>query len=454
MNEEFKEEYWENALGVLEREERLARKRRFLPWIFFASIVGTQVLATFLSWYLPTSDASLAASQIDILQQNTRDTQSAVQSIPTLEDSASTTNITQAAQTQNKHKTLGDIAHQEGVSKNSLALNNDKRQAQMSQSPGSNSNEIETEIKLADTLVNKPTGLIDVVNSADKQHEISAISTITIDRVKESMLAVPDDNITFTEQRNTQGESLNPYNAEKIDSRSLMLKMTPKTAQLKTGVQAQIKFRGFEYHAPFPFKVNNVYALVGNSFLTGFGSRKSELAFNPEIGFGYERVLAKRWSANVALSYFQIGGITHAAEFSETELGFGFNRTVTTIETSKLHFAYLPIMGNWDFNKRNALSLGIGVSFLINGLSEVTVTEISDFSENQISQTTDWGYTQGYRAFNSSLLAGYEFRLTSRITFGVLYQYGLREITKSNIYGHEFQDRNSRLRALIKYSIR
>ena len=214
-----------------------------------------------------------------------------------------------------------------------------------------------------------------------------------------------------------------------------------------------LKYGNYDYKRVFPLKADHKYIRAGQSFLAGFGTRPGETFFNPEIGLGYEKVLNAFWSVNAQVSYFNVSGIAHVAEFEETALGFGYNTTLTRIQTNKLHFAYLPVQMNWDFNRRNSLTAGAGVSYLINGLSLVTVSEVDNFSSTELDRFEEWGYIGGYKPINLSLLAGYEFRITPDWTFGLQYQYGLSEITKSDIYGQSREDRNSRLRATLKYAI-
>jgi hypothetical protein len=218
--------------------------------------------------------------------------------------------------------------------------------------------------------------------------------------------------------------------------------------------QPVLKYRGVDYKRPFPRKVDHLFVQASNSFLTGYGSKKGEPFFNPELGLGFEKTLDKKWSANVSLTYFQVSGIIHAAEFAQTELSFGAETTLTRIKTNKLHFGYIPVVLNFDADPRNSISLGLGMSYLINGQSLVTVSELTENDENEIDRFEDYGYTNGYKPLNTSLLLGYEFRLTAHLTFSASYQYGLSKITRQSVYGQTDEDRNSRLRVGFKYRIR
>ncbi|MCB0762407.1 MAG: outer membrane beta-barrel protein [Flavobacteriales bacterium] len=453
MEANFKEEYWNEALRVLEAEERKERNKMLLPWVVLAAVLLMCLGSAIYMFAFASNGQVPGHSQDQVLAQ-----QREVLSHGFIQEEAQGQMSNQLSPSQN-HPTATHRSASTHSQNNHLANTGENQD----NNDLANAGENQDNIHLANAQnITSNTANVKVVNNQAQTDKKDGDEEADQQATGSDNVEIPGNEGTWSATNPPTGGLL--VNQDTQDMRATLpaagtyagLKIDAQPARVirfNNGIKADVSYKGFDYHAPFPFKENAFYVFAGNSFLTGYGSRKGDITFNPEVGVGYERVFGRHWSADVALSYFQVGGITHAAEFAQTELGFGYHTTLTTISTYKLHFAYLPVTVNWDFTKRSALIAGFGVEALVNGLSDVTVTEIDNFSEQQVSKTRDWGYTNGYRTFNASLLAGYEFRVTKRFTLGAQYQYGLREITKANVYGQEFRDRNSRLRVYLKFNI-
>lgn len=452
----FNDGHWDEALKVLKREERKAWLRSLLPWILW----GASAVVVFALLLVPADhespqlvDESAKTQQIEKQavemdevepdassgNQNSTDLleENSATSAPVQIESATPVETADADEKKEdvaqQAKTLGEIEYTPGpvVSAEKVAASSDKEPEGKKVAEQSLSDQ--------DTKGNLTKGAV--------EH-----APITVDKSAASDFAddSPDSEEVANSMLSVNHQPKSDSKKFKVDSRQ-MPRLSFNVQTVKTG--PSLKYGDYDYTRLFPRKADHKFILGGQSFLAGFGSKSGETFFNPEIGLGYEKVFGAHFSASAAVSYFQISGIQHVAEYSQTTLDFGFNTTLTQIRTNKLHFAYLPIQANWDFTRRSSLTGGIGVSYLINGLSLVTVSEIDNFSNTEVDRYEDWGYVGGYKSINASLLAGYEFRITPDWTFGLQYQYGLTEITKQEVYGISREDRNSRLRATLKYSI-
>lgn len=205
----------------------------------------------------------------------------------------------------------------------------------------------------------------------------------------------------------------------------------------------------------YTWKAPGLFGWAGNSFKTGFGSRTNDLRFNPELGVGYRWVAPDpHFAFELGLSYFSIGGIVHAAAFDQQEAGFGLTTTRTTIQTETLHFAQIPALIHYNPGRRVSVNAGVGISYLVNSLSEVVVSQFDHQNTDELDRFESWGYLGGYKTLNASLHFGAEYQVLPKLWLGAQYQYGLTRITKASIYGVNKQDRNSRLRITLKKDLR
>jgi opacity protein-like surface antigen len=444
MSEQFKEEYWADAIQVLKREERKAWWRAYGFWLLLGLVAMSG--AMILLW--PQSESAHAhleyGKSIDIESKS-------MMAETTAEDN------TYEALSQGQSEEQGS-----GL----IALQTAEQSEEQPQENGNAVSEDRSQVNnpsIAPTASNISTESSDQ-NEADSnvpqnQEPLIADESI-VEESPDARLAA--ETQTVNEVTRTSSPANDMSNLAKADilheGASTKLSLIPLKPRLTAATLVRPKlvrdYREYNSQTLIDYKDDRFFAFAGNSFLTGYGSYKRDLFFNPEVGVGYEEVLAEHWSANVSLAYFMINGVRHSADFTSTQLDFGFNSTVTTVSTLKLHYGYIPVKFNYDLNRRTSFSLGAGVSYLINSQSLITVKEVDNFDENEVDRRREWGYVGGYRTISGSLLAGYEFRLTENMTFDLDYQYGLQKITLENIYGQISEDRNSRLRVMLKYNIK
>lgn len=449
MSEQFKEEYWSGALEVLKREERKAWWNRYGLWLCLGVVVLS--VSAYVLW--PKSGSAVAHAAMTESEEIY------------LRDSYEGASVQVVSDNVMEHELVGDYEPTQDQQNMELALAGSGEEAagysstseennlatEIVESPTVNSTKATSEAEVDLPVVtsapasinNNPQETADSTTPNQEEHlDENTESSETDSPINLSQSTKADMQILASVNLNKSKTSLTPINPR---SAIQLPKLKPQLVQIK---------RQTKKYPLFDYKKDRLFVFAGNSLLTGYGSYKRELFFSPEVGIGYENVLAEHWSVNGSLSYFMINGVRHSADFTSTQLDFGFNSTVTTISTLKLHYAYVPVVLNYDLNRRTSFSLGAGLSYLINSRSLVTVREVDNFSENEVDRREEWGYVAGYRNLSGSLLAGYEFRLRENLTFAVNYQYGLHKITLENIYGQTSEDRNSRLRLMLKFDLK
>lgn len=447
----FKEEYWGDAIKVLKREERKATMRRYAPLLLILLLI---VASGSIYTYMHLDESSLAEEIIErehITQDFERGGEGVFQNDVTDESSDTeikqeideTPRMKEAVQPkgteikEDKASTLGeDLSPSESSVANNKIKHDENNIESLEQDDvptsnnGSQSVNVSEESRAEKLLISESKNNDEITSPQDPKKSI-----------EESILYVGKNN--FEHEKNELGldeiQRIQSINRLSISNKYLSKKIDEKH---------------YDVNRPFPVKVSQLSLILGNSFFTGYGSRKGDLFFNPELGLQYENVMTEKWSTSVSLSYFQVSGVVHNAEFYQTQLDFGYHTTLTKVSTEKLHFAYLPIQLTFNINKRNAFTTGLGLSYLINSESIVTISELDNFGEKELDQYSQWGYLDGYKPLNASVLLGYEFRLTPTLAFEVDYQYGFSKITRSNIYQQLDEDRNSRLRVMFKYQIK
>lgn len=454
---EFKEEYWPDALSTLRREERKAFLKRWAPWLGVLLLLGGSAAG----YGLYTHNASAALAQ----RGNT---------VSTTVDVEPLWSATQPAPAQKDAQVRMDAGTSDAAVQDFAA--SDPPLASATQThPSANA---------------APTATADAGASAPQPTPASPTSANTVSQTS-SDTSTPTQGSTPQPQAPAIGTPTDVSTASAgdvpalsddaadlpvlpespMDLRSAVLQQDDpaRVAPFYVGNPLAAKPARVPHLAaavasapskrplteqPFPWKQSGFNMSVGTSLMTGFGSRRGQYVFNPEIGVGYEYVSPDpHWSVRASANYFQIGGIAHAASFDQLEAGFGLTTTRTTIHTERLHFAYVPVEVFWNATRRFSLSGGAGVSYLVNGLSEVVVSRFDHDASTELDRFEDWGYVGGYRSLNASLLGGAEWRPNTRWILGAQYQHGLTRITKESIYGQTKQDRNSRLRVYLKFAL-
>lgn len=442
---EFQESYWPDALKTLRREERKAFLRRWWP---LALLV---LLLTSAGGWLALPDGTAPADQAVALHAPAAPEVWAV-AYPTFIASGAKTEITAVTPTT---VSTDDRAPEPEMTSEVMPQNEAGLRA-----PDFSSHASHTTVPMAapapaaSTLEQPNT--VEPAELTEETRDAAPVETLkrtqaataaneqlpaTVQAMRQAVLSSVSTDDPATDQRST-----GTYEG-------LRMRMLPPEALKVNMVRNATGQREDTPSRWFPWKHHHWFLTAGNSFLQGYGAR-TEAAFNPEVSVGYAHYFAEpRWAARASLQYFQIGGITHVAHFDQTELGFGATTTRTSIATEKLHFAALPVELTYQLNRRIALNGGIALSYLVNGLSEVTISEITSGSEAQLEQFEEYGYTGGYKPLNAAMLAGAEFRVVPNCWLGGSWQYGLTRITRETIYGVNDQDRNSRLRLYLKFDL-
>ncbi|MEM7373259.1 MAG: hypothetical protein AAF587_31835 [Bacteroidota bacterium] len=172
---------------------------------------------------------------------------------------------------------------------------------------------------------------------------------------------------------------------------------------------------------------------------------KAGRSYLPSFGIHYARSIRDRFRVHTGLAYQQMGNLQADKVYRSTNFGFGFETEATTISPQKLHFVQVPVYGEWRIRHRHFVLLGGSTAYLLNVSSLVSAQTETDFGIQPENGETVWGYKQGFRNMDLSLMAGYQYYLGNGLYLGLRTQYGLRDLSKSDFFDNNTIDRNLRI---------
>ncbi|NQX91412.1 MAG: hypothetical protein HRT74_04625 [Flavobacteriales bacterium] len=487
MNQEpFKEEYWEDALQVLKREERKAFFAKWWPLsILVIALLGSGLYAltrTSESFAQPvvTSQpqmlvaASMAnihqeASVVTLIAEETA-TQSTVSTQQVVNPSEVASRTPEVETSQNKKRNLPqnnaatiptqDLSNEQSTSVNPQdRTENSQGYAVTKMMDSVNQGEVnETTTNGEEAKGTHPNPEVYNGDGVDTKEE--GEGTALAEEGAEQMDGDSmQGNIAIANSKKnaSAGESANAGN-----SMLALKRRSPNNYDVQNqlwlnelSAKQQKRNKRYQSFNRIPTKSNNLRAWVGTAFLTGYGTEAGLIDWNPSFGLMIDHKLGQNWWAEGGLGLQMINGVRYKAHFFADELSFGRNSTRTTVATETLFILDAPFMLVRDINQRHAMFFGANIEYLINTRSQLSRAYITNGSqEDDLGSENAFGYTGGLSSVQFAPRVGYRYRFSKRVDVGIYRQFGWLNVNNGIHYRDNGNDFNTRWNVQFNFMLR
>ena len=482
--EPFKEEYWAAALDTLKKEERKAMYKKWTPaalaLLLLAALVlgfqlnkdaaGLPIKETNQYSSLESRFASIASSQkeqvpIKATSTNSKEDQEVPQqSIAKVrgveKEEGTQTNFGNEGKSQAKATTVGA---------------NLKSDLQAEDSSKPDENQAPEPFKMQGTT-SEAEGLAGQVN---EEKQAQAGDKITAGQLVIDQKTTTESNSNDDKSKGSFGEEMSGQGADADASMLAQEKGTDDEAitaienqrmNLLSGninnavpslftprVYSKKQLRDSERQARFRrqcYPGSSLKGYIGSAVLTGYGSEKGLIDWNPTIGLTYEKKVHGPWWASVGLGFQQINGVRYQADFFADELSFGYNTVRTRVATNTLYILEVPVQVWRDFSLRSALMLGGNAEVIINSKSGLSETKLGGNESQELSNSNSFGYVQGLNQMLFGARAGYRYRLNKNTEISLIKQFGLSEVNNGKFYLNNGNDLNNRWMLQLNFTLK
>lgn len=213
----------------------------------------------------------------------------------------------------------------------------------------------------------------------------------------------------------------------------------------------------FFWKAPGDWKQNrhSIGLTLGTQLAPAWrGEKLGQPSIAPVFGGYYRYALSPTIRVQTGLLYQQRGSLNRDTTFTSLEFGFGRTENSTTLSSKSLHFASLPITAEFAIGSRQSISIGVEPSVLLGVKTNVeNLLNLDDEISNSQPETT-WNYPQGYRSWDVSIQAGYNYYLGQGLRIGTVASYGLRDLTDNSYFTQGWIDRQLNWRVWFEYDLK
>ncbi|MGB1032353.1 MAG: hypothetical protein ACPGWM_07050, partial [Flavobacteriales bacterium] len=193
---------------------------------------------------------------------------------------------------------------------------------------------------------------------------------------------------------------------------------------------------------------------VGSALLTGYGSEKGLIDWNPSIGLNYETKVRGPWWASVGLGFQQINGVRYQADFFADELSFGYSTVRTRVATNTLYILEVPVQVWRDFSMRSSLMIGANAELIVNSKSGLSETKLGGNESQELSNSDSFGYVQGLNQALFGARLGYRYRFSKTTDISLIKQFGLSEVNNGDFYLNNGNDLNGRWILQLNFTLK
>lgn len=478
--EPFKEEYWAAALDTLKKEERKALYMKWAPVALAALLIASLVFV------LKFNQDALGMSLKTLKSNANVEQHFAGLEINTIDQSAETSEATSKNETQITSIAKGETGEEVEVSKqgnarseepladsaiSAIASNELKDKEPESKSPISRSiaQNIEGEVFELDaedegdalrTADDEPNSESDDAMGEDEASylDVNNDSENPFD-LKETQVAAPGSNGDDSMLRNAaEPEEEASTDFAPIGINTLRTNLQYKVPALLTPRSYSAKqLRQSESRAQFhknTYLGKSLKGYVGSALLTGYGTEKGLIDWNPSLGLMYEFKLRGPWWASAGLGYQQINGVRYQADFFADELSFGYATVRTRVATNTLYIVEVPVQLWRDFSMRSSFMLGANAEAIVNSNSGLSETKLNGDESEELSNDNSLGYVQGFNQLLFGARLGYRYRLNKRTDISLIKQFGLSEVNNGDFYLNNGNDVNNRWLLQLNFTIK
>jgi hypothetical protein len=179
---------------------------------------------------------------------------------------------------------------------------------------------------------------------------------------------------------------------------------------------------------------------------------KEANGFNGILGISATHLFNQHWGALLGIQYNSLAHLSYSSyASSNTQLGFGYTTTYTTITPKILYYVAIPIKLQYLFNK-NSISVGANILHLLNTSSTVSTYTQSDFTTSSHATTTKMGYMDGISAWDIQPAVAYRRKIYKGFSVCAEAYYGLIDIKSNSFFGINKFERNSGFKLVLSYS--
>ncbi len=209
------------------------------------------------------------------------------------------------------------------------------------------------------------------------------------------------------------------------------------------GSGAYTKVREFKSGTQYP--IISVSATAGVNLFNNFRDNSKSYSYvstNPFLGVKASYQWNNKWFAQAQLNAVVRGGVNQVRPNSNET----FAATYTSLGVRHLYYLQLPVSLGYQFSQRNAVTAGLGISYLL-----------SDGAENRIDSTGKFngGYRlespKGFNKLDAFVILGYNFKLDKKISFTVNASYGFMDVTDNTYFAEDKRHNNMSLGFAINY---
>lgn len=410
----FREEYWEKAQELLQRE------RRYRPAAFWnARTLGLAGAITLLSgmavWYLLSTNPVSNTANNDTVAKTT------VEPTPYFEsrdnDVASTTNnvnVSAAENTNDENATVATsaitVTNVASSNHNNSPLHNNENSTTASTNTVVNSSSNRRSDNAAGSNNNvsrssvRSTKLSDVTSSDEMvRGELFALRALSHNRI-----SYRQDNVIPV------FENMTPNDPALLKFYGLYYNSVAAPSR---------KIREFKHGAQYP-QITWAAAAGVSVFnhLKEHTDSLSYIATNPYLGvkFGYQ--WNPKWSLCVQPTLVQRGGVRLYDHFDTAS--FVPSGKVTAYR--HLYYMQVPVMVGVNISKSHNFSFGGGASVLM-----TTGSRLQNVETQQVEGSYKLKQSDTFKRLDYFAAVGYQFRMNKKIGFQASFRYGLTDVTKN-----------------------
>lgn len=487
---EYRQEYWEGALAMIQRRERTA-----LVWRFSTAALLLLVASGALGWYYSTSAESTNAQVAKAYQADTAINQSAAVAYDhsTAVGSYGSTKPRQSVASHDEVRPQTNGSQPELTS--APAAKRDVLNPKLDDSPvpdgeASSSQTAATDEGASATRLDRDTPEAKAAPDLTENNSATGSNTASISSIPLNNSASRAEDMTTTpvisqakgpgsgssdEADNTKGElpSSDVASPDVLPDWEFMLPLNRVGDLVEPQLQQSEDWRQLE---PINrMKRFTADLFLGSNVLTGFGTPVRRQAFDPSFGFEGRYNRNARWSASVGMEYFSISGLNRTQYTWQTakdvQLDGGVYGSVTDtirIHTDRLHYLSLPIGVGVNLGQRHRVEGYAGLSYLMQaaqtrevvsvpngGGSDAFYSPSGDSENGDIEVSQDKGYLDGFSSVNAFVALGYTYTVNNRLAIGLRSTYGFTDITRGDrvLFYQEGDDRNSRVTAVVRMNV-
>ena len=406
---EFDQAHWENAVGLIERDEKWKFWKNF-GWaslavvLFFAGGIGGYMLST------DSSGASVSSNTVASDLENTKDSPSATEMVAPLEIISTPSEAIAAQTTKNTNRIANqnEIAKLEFTNQNALntstsTSNSEQNEASEFSKITANSStliaaELESGVKLAEQSISKSISNLDAKREQPTQ--------FTREAIQKPVLS-PSAKVALIPAIGSLG--LSP------------LEMAEHNFQI-----------GNPNHPVIDGKPQKFLAGLALATLVSPSANSTSLGLNAGLTFKYK--WRPQLSLNADLLYqYRPGDFAPIASSSIRQYSFGISGQENQLLPTSLHSVEFPLYLQYQTGK-HFLEAGISASYLTGvrgGVASLDLLDSSTASPAKVDNKS-WIENTGFNNFGTQLLMGYSFGLSQNASIGLRANYRLGDVQNVN----------------------